>query len=438
MWSAGAGDDQARFLADLRALRDLAAIGYDELSARAHYPSDVLKEAENGPLLPGLPVLTAYVRACEGDVLDWEERWRRLAEVPADPDLPVRPAGASPAAAAGARAGVSVAPPDVYDPERIRAALRGIQGRPEPGARRTGDLAISAPTQGYEFSDRSPAGWGAGSGQDGSGLDTGANLDAGVAPEAGSSWDSSPGWDAAADQTITMANGNHAVNHQGRGPFDAAVVEMPDSAERTKQIDQFRWLPDGTPASWAADSEFAWPGQPGTGQVGPEQAEIASAGTGQAAAAPDGDALSAEPAAGKWVPLQEEVPTPQERTDFWATSVTATSADLDSPAAPLDWIEEPKPAPALTETAANSPAPATSQLTQRLATADAPSAVSATAPPQVSAEPARSASAAGFGAAQPTSPKPADHGKDRFFPARLLVIIVIAALIGSALVLLLK
>src|SRR5712671_2164505 len=71
-WSAGPGDDQARFLADLRALRDSAAIGYDELAARAHYPSDVLKEAENGPSLPGLPILTAFVRACEGDVLDWK------------------------------------------------------------------------------------------------------------------------------------------------------------------------------------------------------------------------------------------------------------------------------------------------------------------------------------------------------------------------------
>ena len=102
-WSAGPGDDQARFLADLRALRDSAAIGFDELAARAHYPSDVLKEAENGPSLPGLPILTAYVRACDGDVPDWEERWRRLnPDVPDDPDLPVRPAGASPAAQAGA------------------------------------------------------------------------------------------------------------------------------------------------------------------------------------------------------------------------------------------------------------------------------------------------------------------------------------------------
>src|SRR5712671_6293496 len=137
MGSAGPGDDHARFLADLRALRDSAAIGYDELTARAHYPSDILKEAENGPSLPGLPILSAYVRACEGDVLDWEERWRRLnSEVPDDPDLPVRPAGASAAAVAGARAGVGVAPPDVYDPDRIRAALRGNPGRSEQSDRK--------------------------------------------------------------------------------------------------------------------------------------------------------------------------------------------------------------------------------------------------------------------------------------------------------------
>ena len=46
MWSAGDGDDNRRFLADLRALRDRAALDFDELAARAHYPSDVLKEAE--------------------------------------------------------------------------------------------------------------------------------------------------------------------------------------------------------------------------------------------------------------------------------------------------------------------------------------------------------------------------------------------------------
>ena len=147
MWSAGQGDDKERFLADLRALRDTAALEFDELAARAHYPSDVLKEAESGPSLPTLPILAAYVRACDGDVPEWEERWRRLGfESRADPSLPVRPAGASPAAVAGARAGVSVAPPDAYDPDRIRAALRGHprafgSWRPrhrEPGCSRAG------------------------------------------------------------------------------------------------------------------------------------------------------------------------------------------------------------------------------------------------------------------------------------------------------------
>jgi hypothetical protein len=171
-WSAGPGDDQARFLADLRSLRDSAAIGYDELAARAHFPSDILKEAENGSGLPGLPILTAYVRACEGDVTEWEERWRRLAsEVPEDPDLPVRPAGASPAAVAGARAGVGIAPPEVYDPERIRAALRGGHERSDQGGRRTGGA----------------------------------------------------GWDTPADQTIKTANGNYAADSWSTELSDAAA-----------------------------------------------------------------------------------------------------------------------------------------------------------------------------------------------------------------------
>ena len=158
MWSAGDGDDNRRFLADLRALRDTAAPEFDELAARAHYPSDVLKEAESGPSLPGLPILAAYVRACDGDVPEWEERWRRLnPEMADDPDLPVRPAGASPAAVAGARAGVGVGPPDIYDPERIKAALRGNQARPGQDSRRASDQGISALAHGAARSDRSAA-----------------------------------------------------------------------------------------------------------------------------------------------------------------------------------------------------------------------------------------------------------------------------------------
>lgn len=119
-------DDEATFLADLRLLRDQAAIDYEELAGRAHYPVDVLTEAESGPGLPTWPVTAAYVTACGGDPIAWEERWRRLTSMSpgADDDLPSRPRGASAAAAAGAKAGVSAAPAEAYDADRIRAALR--------------------------------------------------------------------------------------------------------------------------------------------------------------------------------------------------------------------------------------------------------------------------------------------------------------------------
>ena len=190
MWSAGQGDDKERFLADLRALRDKAALGYDELSARAHYPGDVLEEAEHGPSLPGLPILAAYVRACDGDVPEWEERWRCLGfEAGAELGLPVRPAGASPAAVAGARAGIGVAPPDVYDPERIRAALRGRQGQAEPATQFAAHQETAA---------------------------------ADVA-----SW----GTAAALSSTSDNVNGNHHAGPRSSGLFDARVTKTPDQAE---------------------------------------------------------------------------------------------------------------------------------------------------------------------------------------------------------------
>ena len=185
MWSAGDGDDNRRFLADLRALRDTAALEFDELAARAHYPSDVLKEAESGPSLPTLPILAAYVRACDGDVPEWEERWRRLGfEAHADPGLPVRAAGASPAAVAGARAGGGVAPPESYDAERIRAVLRSAHGSSDRGARGTASRKTAPAAS-------AGAGWDTDTSADtvgGWGPDTGAGLDTGSPRDAGALW----------------------------------------------------------------------------------------------------------------------------------------------------------------------------------------------------------------------------------------------------------
>jgi hypothetical protein len=389
-WSAGPGDNQARFLADLRALRDYAAIGYDELAARAHYPSDILKEAENGPYLPGLPVLTAYVRACDGDVLEWEERWRRLnSEVVDDPDLPVRPAGASPAAVAGARAGVGVVPPDVFDPERIRAALRGEHAGSAQAGRRADDPGISAPAHRTASSEIS---------------DQGRDLDSGPSPDSGASL----GWDAAASSSIATANGNHTARHGSRGPFDAAftdsaftdsgftdsaftetgdsarraepaaLVREDDPPDRLRQFpaEEFSWLKKSQPESRSADSELAWPDQAGG---------------------------LASPA----------------RTDFWSTQATPAPAGLQRPAV-APGAEEPVIA------RASWPAPA-----------DSPSGTGSVAAPATGAVTAAQPLSSAGSAVQATFTE-RDDRQDRFFPARLLVVIVIAALIGSALVLLLK
>jgi hypothetical protein len=411
MWSAGPGDDQARFLADLRALRDMAAIGHDELAARAHYPSDILKEAENGPLLPGLPILTAYVRACDGDVPDWEERWRRLtSEIPEDPDLPVRPPGASPAAVAGARAGVGIAPPEVYDPERIKAALRGGHAR---------------------------------SGQGGSGADgRNGSRDAGARSKATNGWSTTPGWDATSDETITMADGNHTATSWSREPFDATV--KPDPAESAEQTDQFRWLPD---------EESASP-EGGTGSADTGLADTGLADTGLAVTSLAAEA-DVEPTVSEWTPRWDDAAKPAEGTDFWSTS----AADLQQPATAARQVNEqtyPQTSwsgSARTE-ATSSPRPAqpapaaAASARSQFAAEPAPGADSATA-----TEPRTSAGSAGaigstastgstaparFAATQALGHQAAAHQKDRFFPARLLMIIVIAALISSALVLLLK
>ena len=290
MWSAGDGDDNRRFLADLRALRDTAALEFDELAARAHYPSDVLKEAESGPSLPGLPILAAYVRACDGDVPEWEERWRRLGfEARADPGLPVRPAGASPAAVAGARAGVGVAPPESYDAERIRAVLRGSHGSSDRGARgiaSRGTVAAAGTERegpGTATAEprvpESPAKWSAGTSWDettrwdadrGAGWDTDTSADTvagwartragtGFQPDAGPGWDGAatdvpdagPGWDGAAtDLSGASANGNHHASEPDDGPSDTAVIETPD-------VDRGRCHPARSVLRWLAAGQRA-------------------------------------------------------------------------------------------------------------------------------------------------------------------------------------
>jgi len=437
-WSAGPGDDQARFLADLRALRDSAAIGYDELAARAHYPSDVLKEAENGPSLPGLPILTAFVRACEGDVLDWEERWRRLnPDVPDDPDLPVRLAGASAAAQAGARAGVGVAPPDVYDPERIKAALRGGHARTEQGGRRASDPGVLAPAPG------------------GTGLDDpdpGLSLDSGTSGDGWGTATASPGWDPAPDPGVMAANGNHSATLGNRGPFDAAFTTLAEAAEPAP-TEEFSWLTKDEPESRAAggDGDLRWPEQAGNGGS-TETADGGYGWPGRAETARPAETLTTEqddsdvtlPNAGLASRMAARSgQAAQEQTDFWDHPLPQAPADPRVPAA-TSRTEEPTVTRASWSAAADTtppapPAPTAAEPAHRTAAAPAqPVSGQPVSGQPVSGQPVNTGTSHTGTPQTRATVRERDHRQDRYFPARLLAVIVIAALIGSALVLLLK
>ena len=373
-WSAGEGDNKQRFLADLRSLRDTVALEFDELAARAHYPSDVLKEAESGPSLPTLPILAAYVRACEGDVPEWEERWRRLgAETETDPGLPVRSAGASPAAVAGARAAVSVAPPDAYDPERIRAALRGSQGRSDQRTRGTASPAASvrdtpSPATTEPRVPDSPVSWSAGTNwdqttawDDSRSAETASDWGTGFQPEANTqpttSWDGfrrdastqpATSWDefqpdagarwddVATDLSDPPANGNHPENHPvsyaDDAASDTAVIPPPDAARaHALRRDPFSadWLQDSEltvlPEAGRQEAELTPPPEPGWQDSG----------------------LTPSPEAG-----QQEAEPPSDAEDTWFTprqpadpERTWSDADTEvsSPATP-DWFTPREPA----------------------------------------------------------------------------------------------
>jgi hypothetical protein len=48
------------------------------MAEKSHYTMRTLASAAGGLRLPTLPVLIAYVKACGGDVAEWEDRWGKL------------------------------------------------------------------------------------------------------------------------------------------------------------------------------------------------------------------------------------------------------------------------------------------------------------------------------------------------------------------------
>ncbi|MEU9328877.1 hypothetical protein AB0D91_34655 [Streptomyces canus] len=80
----GAGAAQ-RFAFEMRKLRDEAGTPtYRAMAARAGYSAPTLSAAAAGERLPTLPVLLAYIAACDGDPGEWERRWREAAAESAD------------------------------------------------------------------------------------------------------------------------------------------------------------------------------------------------------------------------------------------------------------------------------------------------------------------------------------------------------------------
>ncbi|MEV5341186.1 XRE family transcriptional regulator [Streptomyces sp. NPDC052676] len=74
------GGPLVEFAAGLRKVREQAGSPtYRELARRAHYSIATLSAAAAGRQLPTLAVTLAYVRACGGDVREWEAIWRRTA-----------------------------------------------------------------------------------------------------------------------------------------------------------------------------------------------------------------------------------------------------------------------------------------------------------------------------------------------------------------------
>ncbi|MDG9712236.1 nSTAND1 domain-containing NTPase [Streptomyces sp. DH10] len=70
-----------RFAAGLRALREAAGRPtYREMARRARYGVTTLSQAAAGRQLPTRAVTLAYVKACGGDLAEWERRWREASQ----------------------------------------------------------------------------------------------------------------------------------------------------------------------------------------------------------------------------------------------------------------------------------------------------------------------------------------------------------------------
>jgi transcriptional regulator with XRE-family HTH domain len=74
----------------LRDLRNRSGLTYEQLAKTAHYATSTVQGATSGQRLPTLRVVTAFVRACDGDLAAWRAYWtqiRRILDRDAPPDV---------------------------------------------------------------------------------------------------------------------------------------------------------------------------------------------------------------------------------------------------------------------------------------------------------------------------------------------------------------
>lgn len=81
------GSPRREFAFWLRDLRARSALTYEQLGRSANYATSTMQEAASGERLPTLPVVRAYVRACGGDLPQWEQYWAQIKRA-VDPDTP--------------------------------------------------------------------------------------------------------------------------------------------------------------------------------------------------------------------------------------------------------------------------------------------------------------------------------------------------------------
>ena len=114
------------------------------MAETSHFEMKTLAAAAGGLRLPTLPVAVAFVRACDGNIAEWEDRWQKLAEKLTaeaarkrrndgeDPTEPVEPADAPVALEPPSVKPAATPPPDDEGGGEVYV-ITSAKPRPEPG-----------------------------------------------------------------------------------------------------------------------------------------------------------------------------------------------------------------------------------------------------------------------------------------------------------------